>query len=414
MSMRIAITGAGLGGLTAAAALLERGLDVQVYERGDALREQGVGMHLGPNGTRLLHRLGLGAELAKAAVRPEALEVRACHDGSVLTRQEMGAEWEEQFRAPYLTVHRGDLLRMLAGLVPRERIHTGKELVRYEETVYGVVLHFADGTREHADVLIGADGVHSVVRGAVAGEDEPVYSGNSALRGLVDAADLPDLDPSLMYMYAGPATRVLLYPVSGGRQFTYVAVTPSPEGGDESWTSAGDRGDLDTVLTGWDPAVRRLADAAGDVRRWSLYDREPLHTWSTSRTTLLGDAAHPMLPHHGQGANQAIEDGVALAICLEEAAPGADGIAAALRRYEETRRPHTTMVQLGSRVGQQPPHKENTMNNNLNNNNSNLNNNNVNANNVNWILNNDVEANLNNNNSNNNVNLNNNNVNNVA
>ncbi|GGV87991.1 salicylate hydroxylase [Streptomyces gelaticus] len=354
MTMRIAIVGAGLGGLTAAAALHHRGLDVQVYERGEELREQGVGMHLGPNGTRLLQRLGLGPELERCAVRPEALEVRAFHNGATVARQEMGEAWQERFRAPYYTVHRGDLHRMLSSCVPAERVHTGKELVRYEETVYGVVLHFADGTDAHADVLIGADGVHSAVRRAVAGADTPVYSGDSALRGVVNAVDLPDLDPALMYMYAGPTARVLLYPVAGGRQFTYVVVTPAAEGAAESWTSAGDRTDLDAVLTGWDPAVRALADAAGEVRRWALYDRAPLERWSTSRTTLLGDAAHPMLPYHGQGANQAVEDAVALAVCLEEAPPGADGIAAALRRYEEARRPHTTRVQLGSRPGQQP------------------------------------------------------------
>ncbi|MGW8882805.1 FAD-dependent monooxygenase, partial [Streptomyces mirabilis] len=236
MTMRIAIVGAGLGGLTAAAALHHRGLDAQVYERGEELREQGVGMHLGPNGTRLLQRLGLGPELERCAVRPEALEVRAFHNGATVARQEMGEAWQERFRAPYYTVHRGDLHRMLSSRVPAERVHTGKELVRYEETVYGVVLHFADGTDAHADVLIGADGVHSAVRRAVAGADAPVYSGNSALRGVVDAADLPDLDPALMYMYAGPTARVLLYPVAGGRQFTYVVVTPAAEGAAESWT----------------------------------------------------------------------------------------------------------------------------------------------------------------------------------
>lgn len=416
----IAVIGAGIGGLAAAASLHRRGIDVHVYERGRTLREQGVGMHMGPNGTRLLARMGLGEELAERAVRPEALEVRAFHDGSTVMRQEMGADWEERFGAPYLTVHRGDLHRMLASLLPAARVHTGRELVGYEEGVKGVTLHFADGTVTRASALIGADGVHSLVRRWTAGPEKPVYSGNSALRGLVDAADLPDLDPRQMYMFAGPAGRVLLYPVSGGRQFTYVAVAPAPEGLDESWTSAATAADLDAALTGWAPQVRALAGATGEVRRWALYDREPLERWSTARTTLLGDAAHPMLPHHGQGANQAIEDGVALAVCLEEAAPGAAGIAAALRRYETTRRPHTTRVQLGSRDGQ--PHRKTEesnprMNNNLNNNNRNNNNSNNNNNNINnqaanmaWILANDVEANLNNN-ANNNFN---NNLNNAA
>jgi salicylate hydroxylase len=350
----IAVTGAGIGGLTAAAALHRRGIDVHVYERGERLREQGVGMHLGPNGTRLLHRLGLAAELERAAVRPEALEVRACHDGSLVTRQDMGAGWERAFGAPYLTVHRGDLHRMLASLLPASRVHTGRELVAFEEGRKGVTLRFADGTSTRASALIGADGVHSVVRRALAGEEKPVYSGNSALRGLVDAADVPGLDPSLMYMFAGPAARVLLYPVSGGRQFTYVVVAPAPEGHAESWTGAAGPADLDAALTGWAPQVREVVSAAREVRRWALYDRAPLERWSTARTTLLGDAAHPMLPHHGQGANQAVEDGVALAVCLAEAGPGADGIAAALRRYEAVRRPHTARVQLGSRAGRAP------------------------------------------------------------
>lgn len=414
MTTTIAVIGAGIGGLTAAAALHRRGLDVHVYERGETLREQGVGMHLGPNGTRLLHRLGLGEQLAQKAVRPEALEVRAFHNGATVMRQDMGAGWEQLFHAPYLTVHRGDLHRMLASLLPAARVHTGREVVAYEESPKGVTLHFADGRSTRASALVGADGAHSVVRRRLTGPEQPVYSGNSALRGLVDAADVPSLDPTLMYMFAGPAARVLVYPVGGGRQFTYVVVAPAPEGLDESWTSAADHSDLDAALTGWAPQVRELVAAARDVRRWALYDRAPLERWSTARTTLLGDAAHPMLPHHGQGANQAIEDGVALAICLDEAEPGAAGTAAALARYEATRRPHTTRVQLGSRDGQ-PPKESNErnslMNNNSNNNsnNNNLNNNNVNnqANNVAWILANDVEANLNNNNSNNN-NLNNN------
>ncbi|MFF0008153.1 FAD-dependent monooxygenase [Streptomyces tibetensis] len=407
----IAVIGAGIGGLTAAAALHRRGIDVHVYERGDTLREQGVGMHIGPNGTRLLNRMGLAGQLARHAVRPEALEVRAFHDGSTVARQEMGVAWEERFGAPYLTVHRGDLHRMLASLLPAERVHTGRELTGYEEGAKGVTLRFAGGTVTRASALIGADGLHSLVRRRLAGPERPVYSGNCALRGLVDAAALPDLDPALMYMFAGPVGRVLLYPVRGGRQFTYVVVAPAPEGLDESWTSTAGPADLDATLAGWAPQVRALVGTAREVRRWALYDRAPLERWSTARTTLLGDAAHPMLPHHGQGANQAIEDGVALAICLKEEASGAAGIAAALRRYEATRRPHTTRVQLGSRDGRptttqkRNPSMTNNLGNNGSNNNRNVNNRNVNnqAADVAWILANDVEADLNDNNINNNL-----------
>lgn len=301
MSLKVAVIGAGLGGLTAAAALYARGLDVDVYERGEALREQGVGMHLGPNGTRLLERLGLGPRLAELAVRPEALEVRAFHNGATVAVQEMGEAWERQFRAPYLTVHRGDLHRMLAGLVPEGRVRTGKELVRHEEGPGGVFLEFADGTTATADVLVGADGVHSAVRRAVAGEDAPVYSGNSALRGLVDAADVPSLDPRRMYMFAGPEARVLCYPVGGGRQFTYVVVVPAAEGDAESWTSATDRADLDSVLTGWAPEVRELVGAAGEVRRWALYDRAPLERWSTPASPCSATRPTRCCPTTGRG-----------------------------------------------------------------------------------------------------------------
>ncbi|MEY9875809.1 salicylate hydroxylase [Streptacidiphilus sp. MAP12-33] len=384
--LRVAVVGGGIGGLTAAAALVARGIDAHVYERGADLREEGEGMHLGPNASRLLLRLGLGSALTASGVRPNALEVRAFHDGSVVARQEMGQSWEERFSAPYLTLRRQDLHSMLSSLVPPERIHTGAELAGFEENAEGVRLWFADGRQEWCDVLVGADGVHSRVRRSVAGADAAVYSGNSALRGLVATADMPHLDPSLMYLYAGPSGRVLLYPVSGGTHFTYVVVTEAPEGDAESWTSVTDVSDLDALLAGWSSEVRSLIPAAGQVRRWALYDREPLDRWSTARTTLLGDAAHPMLPHHGQGANQAIEDGVALAICLEGAAKGADGIAAALSRYEEARRPHTTRVQLGSRADKPSQEGKNMSNN-------------VNAN-VNWILENDVQANLNNNSNN--------------
>ncbi|MFJ4412925.1 FAD-dependent monooxygenase [Streptomyces sp. NPDC088925] len=424
MTTTIAVTGAGIGGLTAAAALHRRGIDVHVYERATTLREEGVGMHLGPNATRLLHRMGLAERLAEVAVRPDALEVRAFPDGRTVARQEMGAAWEEEFGAPYLTVHRGDLHRVLRSLVPDHRVHTGRELTGYEEGARGVTLHFADGTLTRASALIGADGVHSLVRRRLAGAAPAVYSGDSALRGLVDAADVPELDPRLMYMYAGP-TKLLLYPVNGGRAFTYVVVAPTPEGPAESWTSGATPAALDEALAAWPPAVRALLGAGHDVRRWALYDREPLERWSTARTTLLGDAAHPMLPHHGQGANQAIEDGVALAVCLDEEGPGAAGVAAALARYESVRRPHTTRVRDGSRDGthhRRSPERgdttekgnttmANNLNNNRNNNNVNnlnnrnnnnnrnndLNNNNLNnqVNNAAWVLANDVEANLN-------------------
>jgi salicylate hydroxylase len=353
--MRIAVVGGGLGGVTAAAAMVRRGLDVTVLESADSLREDGAGMHLGPNGTRLLRRLGLSDALAREAVRPRALEVRTA-DGGLIVRQPMGEMWEERYGSPYLTVRRGALHRMIAGLVPPDRVLTGKHLVRHEESAAGVRLWFADGSQARADVLIGADGARSRVRRAIAGADRAVHSGSSALRGIVEARLVPALSVRLMYMFVGPAARLLCYPIDGGRRFTYVVVVPSAEPLEESWTSAAEPADLARALAGWgSAAARQVVAAATDIRCWGLYDREPLERWSSGRTTLLGDAAHPMLPHHGQGANQAVEDAVTLAVLLGGAPRDADGIAETLRLYEEARRPHTARVQLGSREGGMRP-----------------------------------------------------------
>ncbi|HEX6520480.1 MAG TPA: FAD-dependent monooxygenase [Streptosporangiaceae bacterium] len=345
--LQVAVIGAGIGGLAAAAELSRRGIAVDVYEQARELREVGAGLHLGSNGTRLLHRLGLSERLREVAVRPAAIEIRSWNDGSVLSRQPMGAQWESEFGAPYYTLHRADLHRMLAELVPAGRLHLGCRLTDLVEDGEGVHLTFADGAVRDADLLVGADGIHSVVRAAIASGGEPVFSGNSAFRALVPADLLPEGAADTMLIWAGPDARLLSYPVQAGRMVTFVAVISDPGWTIESWSTQGDVADLVMAFEGWEDTVRHMVSLVTQPGRWALYDREPLQRWSTSRVTLLGDAAHPMLPHHGQGANQAIEDAVALAVCLAQAS-GAP-VSAALRRYEVTRRPHATRVQLGSR-----------------------------------------------------------------
>jgi salicylate hydroxylase len=345
--LRVAVTGAGIGGLAAAAALSGRGIEVEVYEQAPALREVGAGLHLGSNGTRLLQRLGLAAQLREMAAQPAAMEVRNWKDGRVLARQPMGASWEADFGAPYYTVHRADLHEMLASQVPPERLHLGRKLAGFTEYGEAVRLQFAGRPTCDADVLVGADGIHSVVRATVAPGGDPVFSGNSAFRALVPARLLPESAANTILLWAGPDARLLCYPVRAGQMVTFVAVITDPNWTIESWSTHADVADLVAVFTGWEPAVQHIVSAVTQAGRWALYDREPLKRWSTRRVTLLGDAAHPMLPHHGQGANQAIEDAVALAVCLAEVP--AVTVGAALRRYEATRRPHATRVQLGSR-----------------------------------------------------------------
>lgn len=341
---RIAVVGAGIGGLAATIALLRKGFRVDLYEQASQLREVGVGLHLGSNGSRILHRWGLSGQLDELGVRPVALQVRHFGDGRVLYRQPMGAEWEAEFGGPYYTIHRADLHRILADLVPPERIHLDHRLAGFADTGEAVRLRMSSGAEAEADLLVGADGIHSLVRRTITGPDTPIFSGTSAFRGLVPSDGLP-LPARTMFVWPGPHSRLLCYPVSGGRFLTFVAIVPDMEWVLESWSAPGDPADVAAAFAGWNSDVTAVVGAVTETRRWALYDREPLQSWSAGRITLLGDAAHPMLPHHGQGASQSIEDAVALAHCLD-AEPD---IPTALRRYESVRRPHTARVQLGSR-----------------------------------------------------------------
>jgi salicylate hydroxylase len=357
--MHVALVGAGIGGLAAAVALNRRGCRVTVYEQAAHLHEVGVGMHLSPNGARLLRRLGLGERLHEVAMCPEALEVRAWDTGATLFTQPMGPSWAARFGAPHYTVHRADLHRVLAEQLQGGQVRLGRRLVGFtqngrdisDDRDDAVRLEFADGDVAEADVLVGADGVHSVVRRAVAGAEATCFSGHSAYRGVVPADRCARLSPQHMFVWAGPQARLLCYPMRQGRLLTCVAVVPSPDLPAESWSTPGDPVVLKDAFSGWNTEAADIVEALAEngVRRWALHDREPLTHWASGRVTLLGDAAHPMLPHHGQGASQAIEDAVALAHFLSQT-PWA-GPSEALRRYEALRQPHTARVQLATRGG---------------------------------------------------------------
>lgn len=349
--LHVAVVGAGIGGLTAAIALRRLGIGVDVYEQAPALGEIGAGIHLAPNGSRLLARLGLGEQLHAAAVQPEAMEVRAFDTGAVLMRQPMGKEWADRFDGPHYTLHRADLHALLAAQVPAAHIHLGHRAVAVTEDVDGVTIDFADGAARRADVVVGADGAHSVLRRALAGAERPVFSGSAAIRAVVPAGDVAGLPTNTLLTWAGPAGRLLAHPVRGTQAWAFVAVVPDEGASGDSWSRPADLAALRAAFAGAEPAARTLVEAATEAGHWSLYDREPLPRWSTARTTLLGDAAHPMLPHHGQGASQAVEDAVALAACLAGRGDGADALVAALARYENLRLAHTSRVREGSLGG---------------------------------------------------------------
>ncbi|MGF1428710.1 FAD-dependent monooxygenase [Kitasatospora sp. LaBMicrA B282] len=343
-NLRVALVGAGIGGLGAALVLRRAGLQVEVYEQAAELSEVGAGIHLAPNGSRVLHRLGLEPRLREVAAQPQALQVRLWDRGVTVARQPMGAAWAAEFGAPHYTLHRADLHRILAEQVPAESVHLNHRCTGFAEDEQGVRIDFADGSSAHADVLVGADGVHSVIRQALAGSEQPQFAGTAALRGVVPAELVPELAVEDMYVWTGPSARLLVCPVQGGRGLAFVAVVPDSGDLRDSWSRQGDPAALAAAFADWEPTVRTLLGAATEAGHWSLYDREPLARWSTGRSTLLGDAAHPMLPHYGQGASQALEDAVALAACLGERTAGPAGIAAALRRYQELRLEHTTRV----------------------------------------------------------------------
>ncbi|TLS44709.1 salicylate 1-monooxygenase [Streptomyces montanus] len=344
--MRIAVVGGGIGGLTLAAALRAAGVSCVVFEQTREFAEIGAGVQLAPNAVRPLRRLGLGDALRERAVRIEAIEFQSWK-GALIARTELGAECEQLFGAPYYSVHRAHLHDALRALTGPGELRPGHRLVRAEELQDRVRLVFQDKTLHEADVVVGADGIHSVVRDELV-QDTPVFSGLSAFRGLVPAERLsPAARRPRVRLWLGPGGHFVCYPVSGGKLISFAAISSLNAPLTESWSATADPATVRGAFDGWHGAVRDILQAADEVRHWALHDREPLHTWSTDRLTLLGDAAHPMLPFMAQGANQAIEDAMDLAACLAEARP--ETAPAALRRYQSLRVPRTAAIQSGSR-----------------------------------------------------------------
>jgi salicylate hydroxylase/6-hydroxynicotinate 3-monooxygenase len=348
--LRIAIIGAGMGGLATAAALRTVGIEATVYEQARKFGRVGAGIQVGCNAMHVLRGLGLEPTMRAAAFYPRSWNNKDWRTGEVRFDQIFGPSAEEKFGAPYLLAHRGDLHQALVEAVPAESLRLSHPLVGLDESADGVRLSFADGTAAIADAVIAADGVHSLVKDRLFGPSETNFTGRIAYRTTFPAELLGGHEIDECTKWWGEDRHIVIYYVKPDRSEVYF-VTSQPEPGFtvESWSAKGDMDTLRAAFDGFHPQVQQVLKACPDVHKWALIDRDPLASWSTGCITLLGDACHPMTPYMAQGAAMALEDAVVLARLLA----GVDERAAvpdAFRRFELTRKERTSRVQLTSRT----------------------------------------------------------------
>jgi salicylate hydroxylase len=344
----VLIAGAGIGGLTAALALLQRGYSVDVYEQAAELKEVGAGVQISANGTRALYALGLGEGLRALACEPSEKEVRLWNSGQAWKLFDVGATSVARFGFPYFTMYRPDLLdALVAGVraAAPQAIHLGRKASSFVQEAGRVTLHFADGGTAGGDILVGADGVHSKVRAQLWGADAPQFTGCMAWRGIVPMEKLPaHLARLVGTNWLGPGGHVVHYPLHGGKVMNFVGVVERDDWQVESWSVRGTHAEALSDFAGWHEDVQTLIRNIGTPYKWALMGRAPMAQWSQGNVTLLGDACHPTLPFMAQGAVMAIEDGMVLARALDTY----PDIAQALRRYEDARRERTAKVVQGS------------------------------------------------------------------
>jgi 6-hydroxynicotinate 3-monooxygenase len=340
----IAIVGAGLGGLTAASTLRLFGFNVQVYEQASRFARIGAGIQMMPNSMKVLRRIGIEARVRASSFEPYSHLNRQWDTGEVMRELPMP---ESLFGAPYLCMHRGDLHEALASVLPDDIIHRGKKLVGLDERGGRVTLTFDDGDRgAEADVVIGADGVHSIVRDIIVGPDAPIHKGRIAYRAVFLSALMRGKDVgNSRTKWWGTDRHIVIYYTRRDKSEIYF-VTSVPEPAEwltrESWSATGDVRELRKAYEGFHADVRAVLEACPDCHKWAILEREPLPKWSDGRVVLLGDACHPMTPYMAQGAATAMEDAAVLARCLAEAEGDARS---AFTRYETHRKPRTSRIQ---------------------------------------------------------------------
>ena len=343
------IAGAGIGGLTAALALLQRGIDVDVYEQAPELRELGAGIQIAANGTRVLIELGLEEQLRPLVCEAAAKEVRIWNTGQKWKLFDLGEDSVKRFGAPYWMVHRGDLHRLLIDAVQKlkpEAVHLNARCIGFRQDAGAVELLLANGESVRGDILIGADGVHSQLRGQMFQSPKARFTGLMAWRGLAPMDKLSDeLRRPVGTNWVGPGGHIVTYPIRGNSVLNFVGLVENSEWTSESWTEPGTKEECALDFAGWHPLIHEIIGQFDVPFRWALVGREPLEQWTQGRVSLVGDACHPTLPFLAQGAIMAIEDGLILARCLEK---HIDNPELALTTYESLRTKRTAAIVLGS------------------------------------------------------------------
>ena len=348
--LSIAIVGAGIGGLAAATLLRRVGHEVHVFEQAAQFARVGAGIQMAPNAMKVLRLLGVEEQLVNKAFQADYALSRAWDTGEPSSELPLGESVAQEFGAPYLFLHRADLHAAIASLVSSDNVHLNMKLKFFDQKASGVDLHFTNGVMIKADAVIGADGVHSLIRTQMLGPERPRFTGKVAYRTTFPASRIQGVNMApVRTKWWGPDRHMVVYFVTRNRDELYF-VTSVPEKADwmtpESWSAKGDLEELRAAYKGFHPEVQAILQACPEVYKWALFEREPLPRWSEGRVALLGDACHPMTPYMAQGAASALEDAAILSRVLTGVE--ADGLDAAFKLYEAIRKPRASAIQSSS------------------------------------------------------------------